>query len=527
MNQKKNRGFTLIELLAVIVILAIIALIAVPVIMNIISKANKSAFKDTAYGIINAGELYFAERQLEPNGMLEDVMFEFPNNIGDLQIKGELPNGIMVVNTKGEVTISLKNDRYCITKDYKEKDVTITDDIENCEMPKVTYKNGILSSENVCIKSGACNPGTSVSVKVNNNDTYDFDVLSDTGDEITLIMDKIVGETVAWVSKLDYNDDTTWGYEGRNNKGPITALNYLNAQTANWTNIPAIESYTYNNNLNGNTKEHGYQKLEITNGVGKLTSQDDTIITTLTGTMRARLITLEEMDKLTEANQNKIPSWLYMDSNGDLYYGSQWFLTNLGSSTETAHSQVRERITSNTVHYDLGNVVRPIITIKLENREKVLMNEIILDKEEVNITIGTKVILKTRFFPENANNKVFNWTSSNTDVATVSNGTITGVGLGTATITVTTTDGTNLSKTINVKVEQGLTIAVGESYQLTTNVLPNNAVNKELVWSSSNPFMLSVDANGLVTGNVAGTAIITVTSSDGSGHSEEIQVTVQ
>ena len=49
---KRNKGFTLIELLAVIVILAIIALIAVPVVMNIIDKANKSAFKDSAYGIL-------------------------------------------------------------------------------------------------------------------------------------------------------------------------------------------------------------------------------------------------------------------------------------------------------------------------------------------------------------------------------------------------------------------------------------------------------------------------------------------
>jgi len=53
MKRNKN-GFTLIELLAVIVILAIIALIAVPVILNILDKSNKSAFKDTAYGIVSA-----------------------------------------------------------------------------------------------------------------------------------------------------------------------------------------------------------------------------------------------------------------------------------------------------------------------------------------------------------------------------------------------------------------------------------------------------------------------------------------
>ncbi|MBE6144928.1 MAG: prepilin-type N-terminal cleavage/methylation domain-containing protein, partial [Firmicutes bacterium] len=61
---KRKRGFTLIELLAVIVILAIIALIAVPVITNIIEYARREAFRDSAYGIIEAGNLYFTENLL-------------------------------------------------------------------------------------------------------------------------------------------------------------------------------------------------------------------------------------------------------------------------------------------------------------------------------------------------------------------------------------------------------------------------------------------------------------------------------
>ena len=74
----KKKGFTLIELLAVIVILAIIALIAVPVIMNIISSARESAFEDTAYGLIDAGEMYYASSLLE-NGMASDVEFTITN----------------------------------------------------------------------------------------------------------------------------------------------------------------------------------------------------------------------------------------------------------------------------------------------------------------------------------------------------------------------------------------------------------------------------------------------------------------
>ena len=101
MKQNK-KGFTLIELLAVIVILAIIALIAVPVIMNIIANARKSAFEDTAYGLISSGEMYYAQTLLN-DGMTEEIEFviengEFKDN--KLDVKGALPKSGKVKVTK-------------------------------------------------------------------------------------------------------------------------------------------------------------------------------------------------------------------------------------------------------------------------------------------------------------------------------------------------------------------------------------------------------------------------------------------
>ena len=134
---KKKNGFTLIELLAVIVILAVIALIAVPVILNIIDKANKSAFKDTAYGIVNAAELYFAEQQLEPNGMETDKEFLlFKNTESDLQLKGEVPTGIVRVTKEGKVAIAVQNGRYCVTKGYDDTNVALKDGVERCYIPQ-------------------------------------------------------------------------------------------------------------------------------------------------------------------------------------------------------------------------------------------------------------------------------------------------------------------------------------------------------------------------------------------------------
>ena len=134
-KMKNNKGFTLIELLAVIVILAIIALIAVPVVMNIIGKANKSAFKDSAYGLLKAGELFYTDSLLENAGLAQETTFTFPNNIEGLEFKGSKPSkGSMTVRKDGKVSMAISNGKYCVTKGFDDEDVTISDDIENCEV---------------------------------------------------------------------------------------------------------------------------------------------------------------------------------------------------------------------------------------------------------------------------------------------------------------------------------------------------------------------------------------------------------
>lgn len=109
----KNRGFTLIELLAVIIILAIIALIAVPVVLNIVANARKSAAADSAYSIIKAGELYLSHELLDdPTGSFNQKLFCFGSSydasictgdVDDLDIKGTKP-------TAGRISVSASGD---------------------------------------------------------------------------------------------------------------------------------------------------------------------------------------------------------------------------------------------------------------------------------------------------------------------------------------------------------------------------------------------------------------------------------
>ena len=60
------------------------------------------------------------------------------------------------------------------------------------------------------------------------------------------------------------------------------------------------------------------------------------------------------------------------------------------------------------------------------------------------------------------------------------------------------------------------TIEQGETVQLTETVLPANADDKSVTWSSSNTSIATVNSSGLVTGVSPGSATITVTTTDGS-----------
>lgn len=64
-----------------------------------------------------------------------------------------------------------------------------------------------------------------------------------------------------------------------------------------------------------------------------------------------------------------------------------------------------------------------------------------LDKSTDSVEVGSTTTLTETVAPSNATNKTVSWSTSDSSVATVSNGIVTGVSTGTARITVTTTDG--------------------------------------------------------------------------------------
>lgn len=163
---------------------------------------------------------------------------------------------------------------------------------------------------------------------------------------------------------------------------------------------------------------------------------------------------------------------------------------------------------------------------KIDNDEPtdVISENIKLNKNDVSLDIGGSFELKVTLVPSNGN-EVINYESSNENIAKVDNdGKIIGVSAGETTILVTV-EGTNLKTECRVEVSNHIitvrelfvqnsrvSLKVGETYQLDVTVIPDNAVDKSLIYSLGDNEFLSVDENGLVTALKEGRGKLTITS---------------
>lgn len=129
--------------------------------------------------------------------------------------------------------------------------------------------------------------------------------------------------------------------------------------------------------------------------------------------------------------------------------------------------------------------------------------------------------LQTEVTPKEATEKKVSWSSSDTQVATVSeNGLVTGVNRGTATVTATAGGKSATCQVTVIWEVQSVTVSpatltmtkVSETAQLTATVAPEGA--GEAVWSSSNEAVATVSPEGLVTAVGQGTATITATAGE-------------
>ena len=170
------------------------------------------------------------------------------------------------------------------------------------------------------------------------------------------------------------------------------------------------------------------------------------------------------------------------------------------------------------------------VTVKA-NSTIVNVSSITLNKTSITLEEGKTTILTATINPSNATNKNVTWSSNNTNVATVNNGTIKANKAGTATITAISNNGKSASCKITVKAKEqpkpstvevtsitlnktNVTLEKGKTTTLTATVNPSNATNKNITWSSNNTNVATVN-NGTITAKKAGTANIIAKSNNG------------
>lgn len=151
--------------------------------------------------------------------------------------------------------------------------------------------------------------------------------------------------------------------------------------------------------------------------------------------------------------------------------------------------------------------------------------KITLNKTSLSLDPGQTANLFANVSPVDVTNASVTWTSSNVDVATVEDGKVTAIAGGECDITATTHNG--LTAVCHVKVKGILVesirlditeaeMYIGQDLQLTATVLPENATDKSVIWTSDNEDVATVDQNGLVTVLAPGYAVITATAADDS-----------
>ncbi len=177
--------------------------------------------------------------------------------------------------------------------------------------------------------------------------------------------------------------------------------------------------------------------------------------------------------------------------------------------------------------YVFQNYLKEVPNIQVE--------KINVSSDKTEVKKGESIKLKVEILPDEAKDHEVEYTSSNPKVATVDSvGNIVAQKSGTTTITVKAKEN-NVKGEIQIKVytpvtgleltSENLVMQEGDSFAITPIVLPTDADNKNVTYSSENEQIATIDSNGKIVAVKEGKTKINVTTEEG-GFKSEIEVIV-
>ena len=219
-------------------------------------------------------------------------------------------------------------------------------------------------------------------------------------------------------------------------------------------------------------------------------------------------------------NVDFVTVYVYGDNN-ELIYSYEGTPVEHFSVNVAGYSNVSCKISINGQITEFSHLISPSEIIHVES--------VSLDAEALELEVGKTKTVTTTVLPENATNKELIWSSSDESVATVENGLITALKDGKTVISAKSKDGYK-SASVEVSVtmtpaaihvesislnKTELEMVAGDRENLTATVLPTDADDKSVTWTSSDESIASVSKSGKVNAISAGKVTITATTVDG------------
>lgn len=253
-------------------------------------------------------------------------------------------------------------------------------------------------------------------------------------------------------------------------------------------------------------------------------------------TLNKSIINLSKKGKTAKLKVTVLPNDAYNKS-------VTWKSNNTKVVTVDKNGKIKATTNKGTTYVNAiakdGRKIRTRILVVVGKKVK----KITLNKSSVTLNRGAKnrtFQLKKAIKNKNATYKGVSWYSSNKNVATVnSNGKVTIKHRGKVVITVKAKDGSNKSAKCKIIVKQLVTklsynskkqakeVYRNKTIKFAVTVVPSNANNKGLTYSSSNKKVATVNSKGIIKGIKAGTVTITAKAKDRSNKVVKIKVKVK
>lgn len=312
---------------------------------------------------------------------------------------------------------------------------------------------------------------------------------------------------------------------------PVTAVSTITCESSN-EDVVEVSQGTEGNRFNLIGKEYGTATITVKAG-----SIQKEIRVTVKDVVR-ELVLSRQTWKLTEKEDTyQLETNLTEEQKKE--YHLVWYSNNESivsvdqNGVLTPHKDGSTKVFVSTADGSMRDFCQ--VTVKLN----IPVEGIYLDKKEIYICAGT-IQLNAQILPSLATNKNVDWYTDDEDVVSVDQkGCVSFVGEGETTVWVETEDGDyrDSCKVYAQKVAQpvsGVSISQTEAImdlsepklQLSAKVEPENATIPDILWSSSNREIATVDENGLVTGLAVGEVIIRAETKEG-GYVQECKLVIK